>query len=372
MPEIKRLRAGIIGGGFMGRVHTNAARAAGGDVVAIASSSLAGAERAAEQFGIATAFATADDLLADPSIDVVHICTPNASHASLALAALLAGKHVICEKPLAVTSAEAKTLVEAAAKSGKVAAVPFVYRYHPMVREARARVAAGQVGRVLSVRGSYLQDWLLEAGDNNWRVDSLAGGASRAFADIGSHLVDLMEFVLGDRIESLSAVTNTVHAERGGKKVETEDEAALVFKTKAGVIGTLFVSQVAPGRKNRLLIDISGTDESLEFNQEQPETLWIGRRAGSETMPRDEGLIHADAARLSIVPAGHPMGYVDAFAGLVRDVYDTISGRLIDGELPSGVPMFADGLRAAQVTEAVLRSAKANAWVTLPPAETHS
>ena len=363
---IQRLKVGIIGGGFMGRVHTNAARTAGGDVVAISSSSLASAERAAAEFSIGQAYASSDELLADPSIDVVHICTPNSTHASLALAALLAGKHVICEKPLATTSAEAQALVEAAAKSGKVAAVPFIYRYHPMVREARARVASGQVGRVLSVRGSYLQDWLLEAGDNNWRVDTAAGGASRAFADIGSHLVDLMEFVLGDRIDSLSAITNTVHAERGGKKVETEDEAALVFKTKAGVIGTLFVSQVAPGRKNRLFIDISGLAETIEFNQEQPETLWLGRRTGSEVLPRDESQLHADAARLSIVPAGHPMGYVDAFAGLVRDVYDTINGRLIDGKLPVGVPMFADGLRASHVTEAVLRSAKANAWVTLP------
>ena len=366
MAEIKRLRVGIIGGGFMGRVHTNAARTAGAEVVAISSSSLAGAERAAAEFGIARAYASSEQLLADPEIDVVHICTPNSTHASLALATLMAGKHVICEKPLATTSAEAQALVEAAAQSGKVAAVPFIYRYHPMVREARARVAAGQVGRVLSVRGSYLQDWLLEAGDNNWRVDTAAGGASRAFADIGSHLVDLMEFVLNDQISSLSAVTNTVHAERGGKPVETEDEAALIFKTKSGVIGTLFVSQVAPGRKNRLLIDISGLNESIEFNQEQPETLWLGRRKGSELMPRDEGQLHPDAARLSIVPSGHPMGYVDAFAGLVRDVYDTIRGTENGGEPPVGVPTFADGLRASLVTEAVLNSAKANAWVNIP------
>ena len=140
---IERLKVGIIGGGFMGRVHTNAARTAGGDVVAISSSSLASAERAAAEFSIGHAYANSDELLADPNIDVVHICTPNSTHASLALAALLAGKHVICEKPLATTSAEAQALVEAAAKSGKVAAVPFIYRYHPMVREARARVAAG-------------------------------------------------------------------------------------------------------------------------------------------------------------------------------------------------------------------------------------
>ena len=354
------IRVGIIGGGFMGRVHTQAACSAGAEIVAVASSNAASSEQAAKSLGIAKWYATAAELIADPNIDLVHICAPNSTHSPLALAAIMAGKHVICEKPLAVSTDEAEVLVEAAAAAGVVASVPFIYRYHPLVREAKARVANGTAGRVISVRGSYLQDWLVEATDDNWRVSSAKGGASRAFGDIGSHLVDLMEFIIGDRIVQLNAVTNIVHAERGGRKVDTEDEAVLLFKSAAGVIGTLMVSQVAPGRKNRLLLDISGTNESIEFNQEQPETIWIGKRSGSMIMPRDDGQNGPEANRLSTVPSGHPMGYVDAFSGYVRDVYATVAGESHDG-----VPMFEDGHRSAKVIEAVLESAKTGNWVSI-------
>ena len=352
------LRIGIVGGGFMARVHAGAARSAGAEVVALASSSPASAARAAGDLGVGTAHESVDDLVHDPRVDVVHVCSPNATHAPVALAALAAGKHVVCEKPLATSPGEAEAMVEAAAANGLVGAVPFVYRYHPMVREARARVAAGEAGRVLSIRGSYLQDWLLERDDVDWRVDSAAGGPSRAFADIGSHLVDLIEFVAGDPLARLTSTTNRVHADRGGSRVDTEDEAAVVFETVGGAIGTLFVSQVAPGRKNRLLLDVSGTAESLEFSQEEPETLWVGRRSGTRLVPRDTARLSPDAARLSTVPAGHPMGYVDAFAGFVRDAHDAVRGGA-----PEGLPTFADGLRAARVTEAVLDSAASRSWV---------
>jgi predicted dehydrogenase len=355
------LRVGMVGGGFMGRVHTAAVRAAGGHVVAVASSSPDSASRAADALGVATAHATVQGLLDDPGVDVVHVCAPNAVHADLVLAALAAGKHVVCEKPLATSTVDADALVLAARAAGTVAAVPFVYRYHPMVREARARVASGRTGRVLSVRGSYLQDWLLDSDDVDWRVDSAAGGPSRAFADIGSHLVDLLEFVLGDAISSLSAVVDRVHDERGGRAVDTEDEAAVVFETTAGVIGTLFVSQVAPGRKNRLLVDVAGTAESLEFAQEEPDQLWIGRRRGSEVVPRDAALLVPDAARLSTLPAGHPMGYLDAFTAFVRDVHEAVRGGR-----PEGLPRFDDGRRAVVVTDSVLLAAAERRWVDVP------
>jgi len=358
-----RIRVGIVGGGFMARVHAAAARAAGAEVVALASSAPASAARAAASLGVATAHASVDDLVRDPAVDVVHVCSPNSSHAPVALAALAAGKHVVCEKPLTTTSEEGEALVAAAAAAGVVAAVPFVYRYHPMVREARARIAAGTTGRVLSVRGSYLQDWLLDSDDVDWRVDRAAGGPSRAFADIGSHLVDLLEFVLGDagHLVRLSSTTTTVHHRRGGRAVDTEDEAAVVFETAGGAIGTLFVSQVSPGRKNRLLIDVAGAAESLEFSQEEPETLWVGRRRGTEVLVRDAATLSPDAARLSTVPAGHPLGYVDAFAAFVRDVYDAV-----EGGSPEGLPTFADGLRAVHVTEAVLAASAGRRWVDVP------
>jgi predicted dehydrogenase len=355
------LRVGVVGGGFMGRVHTAAVRAAGAHVVAVASSGPASASRAASALGVATAHESVQDLLDDPGVDIVHVCAPNAVHADLALAALAAGKHVVCEKPLATSVAEADALVRAARAAGTVTAVPFVYRYHPMVREARARVASGRTGRVLSVRGSYLQDWLLESDDVDWRVDSAAGGPSRAFADIGSHLVDLLEFVLGDRVLSLSAVTDRVHDERAGRAVDTEDEAAVVFETAAGAIGTLFVSQVAPGRKNRLLVDLAGTAESLEFSQEEPEQLWVGRRRGTEVVPRDAASLCPDAARLSTLPPGHPMGYLDAFTAFVRDVHDAVRGGA-----PDGLPGFDDGRRAVVVTESVLLAAGERRWVDVP------
>jgi len=355
------LRVGIVGGGFMGRVHTAAARSAGAAVVAIASSSAEGAGRAARALGVPTAHATADDLLHDPDVDVVHVCSPNATHAPYALAALRAGKHVVCEKPLTTGSAEADELVAVAEAAGLVTAVPFVYRFHPMVREARARVASGRVGRVLSVRGSYLQDWLLGVDDVDWRVDPASGGPSRAFADIGSHLVDLVEFVLGDRIARVSALTSTVHPARAGTAVTTEDEAAVVFATGSGALGTLFVSQVAPGRKNRLLLDVSGSVESVEFSQEEPDALWVGRRRGSELLARDAAQLSPDAARLSVVPAGHPLGYLDAFAAFVADAHAAVRG-----DRPEGLPTFADGRRAVRVTEAVLESARTGAWVGTP------
>ncbi|UOQ90362.1 Gfo/Idh/MocA family oxidoreductase [Agromyces endophyticus] len=352
-------RAGFVGGGFMAAVHSRAARAARADLVGAASSSPSRAAAAAERLGLGAGYDSFEALLADPDIEVVHICTPNTTHAAFARAALEAGKHVICEKPLATTTADAEALADLAAERGLVAAVPFVYRFHPMAREARARVAAGETGRLLSVHGAYLQDWLATPRDDDWRVDTALGGPSRAFADIGSHLVDLVEFVAGERIVRLAASTRTVYAERADHAaIETEDLVALVVELSSGALGTLLVSQVAPGRKNALSIELAGTDASVRFEQERPDTLWIGRTEASSIVERDPARLAADAARLSLVPAGHPMGYQDAFNAFVADAYAAI-----DGARPEGLPTFADGLRAARVTEAVLASAERHDWV---------
>jgi predicted dehydrogenase len=230
-----------------------------------------------------------------------------------------------------------------------------------MVREARDRFASGHAGRVLSINASYLQDWLLGSGDDNWRVDSAQGGRSRAFADIGSHLVDLVEFVSGDRVSRVSATKRTVFAERAAHSaITTEDAVAVVIETVSGALGTLLVSQVAPGRKNRLWLEIAGSQESVAFDQEQPETLWVGRRAGSSVVPRDADQLSADAARLCVVPSGHPQGYQDAFNAFVADSYAAIAG-----ESPEGLPRFTDGLRAVRITDAVLDSAEAGTWIEM-------
>lgn len=356
----------------MARTHSQAARLAGAELSAIAASSESSTERARAALGFARGLRAAD--LAGAGFDVVHVCTPNQTHAAYARTALAAGSHVICEKPLATSAAEARELVEVAHAAGLTGTVPFVYRYHPMVREARERIRAGEAGAILTVDGSYLQDWLLDAGDVNWRVDAGEGGPSRAFADIGSHLVDLIEFVTGDRISRLAATTRTVHPQRGSAAVSTEDTVAVTFEFAGGGIGTLLVSQVAPGRKNALVIEIAGDRESLRFEQERPEQLWVGRRQGSALVDRDADALAPDAARLCRVPAGHPQGYQDAFNAFVADSYALMRGNQTrggtpggtPGDAPDGVPTFVDGLRAAVVTEAVLAAAESGTWVEVP------
>jgi len=353
------------------------ARLAGAEVVGVAASDAARGREAADRLRVPHAFASAEEAVAADGVDVVHVCTPNRLHAPLAEAALRAGKHVVCEKPLAMTAEEAARVSDLAEGSGLVATVPFVYRYNAMVFEARARVAAGAIGTVRLVHGGYLQDWLSTPDDNNWRVDPAQSGASRAFADIGSHWCDLVEFVTGRRIAAVCAQTATVMPERtdrgnapafaavgegaGGarRQVATEDLATVMFRTDGGVLGTMLVSQVSPGRKNHLHIEVSGSDASLRFEQEAPETLWIGRRDHNETVWRDPAAVDRSAQRISSLPPGHAEGYTGCFEAFVRDTYAAIAG-----ERPDGLPRFADGARSMRIVDAVLASAGAGAtWV---------
>ena len=251
-----------------------------------------------------------------------------------------------------------------------------MYRFHPVVREARARVRAGALGPVRLIHGGYLQDWLASADDDNWRIDADLGGPSRAFADIGSHWCDLVEFITGDRIAALCAQTATVFPERAshahaqafaaagsgnGKRraVTTEDAVTALFRTESGAQGTLIVSQVSPGRKNDLHVEIACEHASVRFEQERPETLWLGRREQGETLWRDPGTLGPEAAPYAIAPAGHPQGYLDCFDLFVADTYAAIAG----GGAPDGLPTFADGARSAQLIDAVLASAERAAWV---------
>jgi predicted dehydrogenase len=374
------LKAAIAGTGFIGRVHARSIRLAGGELVGVAASSRESAAAAATDLGVQRAFDSADELVRAPDVDVVHVCTPNHLHLPLAEAALAAGKHVICEKPLALDAAGAQRLVDAAGASGLHAAVPFVYRYYPTVREARERVRNGRTGALHLLHGTYLQDWLLRPDDTNWRVDHREGGASRAFADIGSHWCDLAQFVSGHRITRLSARLLTAVPERVGepgrrafgagdssgdsRPVRTEDAALVQFETDSGALGSVVVSQVSAGRKNRLWIELDGSEEALAFDQEHPEELWCGTRESLAIVRRDPAALSAPAARYASLPAGHPQGYADCFDAFVRDVYDAVGG----GKLADGTPTFEDGLRAAVITDAVLASsAKDGEWVDLQP-----
>ena len=371
------LRAAIAGTGFIGAVHARSARLAGARVVGVAASSPESARRAATALGAERAFDSPEELVVSPDVDVVHICTPNHLHAPLALAALAAGKHVICEKPIALDVADARRLLDAAEDAGSLAAVPFVYRYYPTVREARERVRSGQTGALRLLHGSYLQDWLLRPDDDNWRVDPRLGGASRAFADIGSHWCDLAEFVSGHRIVRLSARLLTALPERFGaigrkafasdggrgeaRPVTTEDAAVVQFETDGGALGSAVISQISAGRKNRLWLELDGSEEALAFDQERPEELWCGRRESETVLRRDPATLSPAAARFAFLPGGHPQGYADCFDAFVAEAYGAVASEAP----PEGMPAFADGLRAATLTAAVLSSAREQRWVEI-------
>jgi predicted dehydrogenase len=375
------LQAAIAGTGFIGAIHARSARLAGARLVGVAASSPDSALAAAAELGADRAFESAEELVRDPGVDVVHICTPNHLHLPLAEAALAAGKHVICEKPLALDAGGAQRLVDAAADSGLQAGVPFVYRYYPTVREACERVGSGQTGALRLLHGTYLQDWLLRPDDDNWRVDERLGGASRAFADIGSHWCDLAEFVSGHRITRLSARMLTAVPERVGaasrkafspdrgegeaRAVTTEDAAVAQFETDAGAIGAVVISQISAGRKNRLWIELDGAEETLAFDQEQPEELWRGSREALTIVRRDPLTLSPPAARFAFLPAGHPQGYADCFDAFVADFYEAVRS----GSTADGMPTFSDGLRAASITDAVLISSREERWVDVASGE---
>jgi predicted dehydrogenase len=357
------VRSGIIGPGFIGEVHARAVRAAGGAVAAVVASSPERSAAGAVRLGASRAAPSAEALVESDDVDVVHICTPNHAHAALAELALRAGKPVICEKPLATTVEVARRLVAAADEAGVVATVPFVYRFYPTVREARARIAAGEAGRLWLLHGSYLQDWLASSDATNWRVDPALGGISRAFGDIGVHWCDLMEFVTGHRIVSLSAVTGQAFAERRADDgtpdtVGTEDGAAVLFTTDRGAQGSVVVSQVSPGRKNRLWFSFDGSLASYVFDQETPDSLWVGGQAESRIVARGPDTLSAAGARYAKLPAGHPQGYQDSFNAFVADTFAAIAGHR-----PDGLPGFVDGLRAAVLSQAVIDSARHRTWI---------
>ncbi|WP_434031512.1 Gfo/Idh/MocA family protein [[Pseudomonas] boreopolis] len=373
---MSKLGIAIMGTGMIGAVHRRAALLAGAVVRGVGASSPERAREVAQAWDVPRAYRDIEEAVADPQVQVVHVCTPNHLHRAMAQAALEAGKHVVCEKPLATTAQDARALAELAASTGLVATVPFVYRYHPVVREARARIAQGDLGPLRLIHGSYLQDWLLDPASNNWRVDPALGGASRVFADIGSHWCDLVEWLTGERFAEVSAVFETVIAERGaatsksfttpaagGEKhaVSSEDVAAAMFKTGNGVLASLTVSQVSAGRRNRLWFEIDGAKSSVAFDQEDSERLWMGfPDQREEVFVRGPGAGSAEQRRLAVLPAGHAQGYGNCFEAFVQDTY-----RAIEGERPEGLPTFDDGLRSALIVDGVIASSRTRAWTPI-------
>jgi predicted dehydrogenase len=372
------LRVAILGAGMIGDVHHRAALLAGAEVVGVMASSAERSREVASEWDIEQAYPGIDDV-ADSDVDVVHICSPNASHVPYAIALMQAGKHVICEKPLGLGREDAEQAAAVATETGVVNTMPFAYRFHPMAREMRARVQDESFGELNLIHGSYLQDWMLDPLVSNWRVDPKQGGPSRAFGDIGSHWCDLAEWVTGQRIATLVATTSIGIPQRPAGTaasftaaasdapmvdVETEDSALILFRTDGDVAGSAVISQLAAGRKNRLWLEVDGAEEAIAFDQEAPELLWCGRREGATLLPRDADALSPAAARYVTLPAGHPEGYADCFDAFVAEAY----GAIRTGEAIEGLPVFADGLRAARITEAVLASARAQAWVEVDDA----
>ena len=378
------IKAAIVGTGFIGPAHLEALRRIPNvEVVALVELNQALADEKAKQLGIPRAYVFAD-MLNQSDIDVVHICTPNFLHYSQAKAVLEAKKHVICEKPLAISLEEAEDLVKIAKSSGLVNAVHFNLRYYPMVRQMKVMREKGELGEVYSIMGSYLQDWLFLQTDYNWRLEPDKSGDSRAIADIGSHLLDITEYVTGLKITQVMADFSTVHKTRlkplkaietySGKMlteadyqevpINTEDHATVLLRFDNGSKGSITVSQVNAGRKNRLNIEIAGSVSAFEFNSERPNELWIGKREkANEQLMKDPSLVHREVSTLVSFPGGHNEGFPDTSKQLFKEVYAAITvGK--QPEHPS-YPTFADGWRELLIGERIVESNKKQAWVNI-------
>jgi predicted dehydrogenase len=364
---------------MIGGVHRRAALLAGAEVVGVMASSADRSRQVAADWDIKQAYSVVNEV-AESDVDVVHICTPNASHVPYAITLMQAGKHVICEKPLGMSREEAEQAAAVATETGVVNTMPFAYRFHPMVREMQARVQDAEFGQLNLIHGSYLQDWMLNPRVSNWRVDPKQGGPSRAFGDIGSHWCDLAEWVSGERIATLVATTSIGIPQRPAATaesftaaasdapmadVETEDSALILFRTAGDVAGSAVISQLAAGRKNRLWLEVDGAQLSAVFDQEHAEYLWIGSESGTTVLHRNPNQGSAEQRRLATLPAGHAQGYAQCFEAFVADSYATVRARSTGEPAPEGLPTFADGARAAAICDAMLESAKTGAWVTV-------
>jgi predicted dehydrogenase len=384
---VSRIKTAIIGSGFMGRVHLEAVRRLGFvDVAVVCARRREAAEGLASAFGVERAETDLAAVLADGSIDAVHICTPNAMHVPMAVAALEAGKHVLCEKPLAMSGAEARVLVTLAGKHGLRNCTCHNLRYYPMVQQMRRMREAGELGEVLVVQGTYSQDWLLYDTDWNWRIDSDANGPSRVLADIGSHWCDMAEHITGGRITSLVADLQTFHQTRKRPKgsvetftgktrspedyaevaIDTEDFAAVMFQMGSRTRGSFTASQVSAGRKNRLFIEVYGSKGSVAWNQERPDELWMGRRnANNQILVKDPSLMNEMAQSYADLPGGHSEGYNDTFKQVFRRFYESIE----DSGRGAEYPQFSDGLRQMEILDAAMESHRQRSWVEVPKAQ---
>jgi predicted dehydrogenase len=376
------IRAAVVGTGFIGVVHVEALRRLGIEVTGVVGSSPERAREKAKTAVLPEPYESFEAMLADERVDVVHITSPNKEHYPQAKAALAAGKHVVCEKPLAMNSGETAELLELAQRSGLVHAVNFNIRFYSQVIEAHERVARGDLGDVHQITGSYLQDWLLLDTDWNWRLDPAEGGELRAVGDIGSHWIDLLQYVTGRRVEAVVADLSTVipvrqvptgpvetfsgraDGEREPREVTTEDIAGFMLRLEGGARAVGAVSQLSAGRRNACSWQVDGSDGSVYWTSERPEELWLGHRERpNELLWRDATLQSEAAARAQVLPAGHAEGFADTFRELYRAVYRAVAA----GAPPDkpDYPTFADGHDEALIADAIAASAREGRWVAV-------
>ena len=370
------IRAGVVGTGFIGVVHVDALRRIGVEVAGVVGST---PDRAAAK-GIAPAYPSYEAMLADDTVSAVHLTTPNDLHYAQAKQALAAGKHVVCEKPLAMTSEESEELVELAERSGLVHCTNFNIRFYPLVQEARERVRSGDLGAVWNVHGGYLQDWLATPEDWNWRLEPARGGDLRAVGDIGSHWLDLAQFLTGTRIVEVFAdlattipvrrrpvgevetFSSAADVERVDAPMSTEDLAHILVRFEGGARGSCVLSQVSFGRKNAIRIEVDGSRGTLAWDGERHEELWLGSREhGNEVLQRNPSLMHPAAAGRTHLPVGHGEGFADTFRELYRAVYEDVTRGGPSSE--PDYPTFRDGHVENVLCDAVARSNREGAWV---------
>jgi predicted dehydrogenase len=374
---LKRIRVAIFGTGFMARVHTEALRRLGNmEVVSIAGSSMERARKFADEVSIDCATSDYRELLTDPSIDAVHICTPNRLHFEQTMASLAAGKHVLCEKPLASSVEEGRRMLALAKENNLIHCTLYNVRSYPQVQQMRQMRLAGEFGEIRFVQGTYSQDWLFYDSDWNWRIES---GKSRTFADIGTHWCDLAEHVTGLQFTSVCADLETFIKTRKKPKgsietfqvkelgadectevqIDTEDFASVLLKMGESARGCMTVSQVSAGRKNRLFLEVYGTKCSAAWDAERPDELWIGRRdRRSEILLKDSVLFEEKARSFADLPGGLSEGYDDTFKQTFRRFYRRVS----DASAPVEYPTFEDGIRQLQLVDAVVESSKKQGW----------
>ena len=366
---------------MMGPRHVDAVRRGGhAEIVAVADADGARAEAAAKALAIPRWTTDIATLLGDDDVDVIHICTPNQTHVALACSALEAGKHVVIEKPMATDMPSARRLGAVFRSQDRHVLVTFTYRGYPQVRAARSLVASGEAGKLRLIHGSYLQDWLSEPDDYNWRIDPALGGPSRAVADIGMHWFDLAEFVSGARVVEILADFATLiptryrpaHESVAFSKgtgtltpvsIHTEDAATMLLRFEGGARGAVVVSQISAGHRNDLALEIAASHMSLAWRQEDPELLWLGTRADRRILDRQ-----ASEERVGVpdLPAGHPEGWAEALRDLMRPFYAAIAADLPVDKVPAGAyPSLDDGLRSAAFVDAALRSDRSGRWEPL-------